>query len=73
MELKVTQIGNSLGVVLPKELLSQLHVGKGDKIFVANSPDGIVLSSFDPELSEQMNRADGIIRRYRNTLNELAK
>ncbi len=73
MELQVKQIGNSLGVILPKELLVQLHVGKGDKLFVVNSPDGVVLSSLDPAVSEQMERADSIVRRYRNTLNELAK
>lgn len=73
MELKITQIGNSLGIVLPKELLSQLHVEKGDRLFATSSPDGFVISAYDPEVAKQMEKADAIIRRYRNTLNELAK
>jgi len=54
MKLKVAQIGNSCGVVLPKELLSKLNVEKGDDLFVVESPIGITLSPLDPEVEEQI-------------------
>ena len=55
--LKVTAIGNSLGVILPKELVAQLRVQKGDHLHVLVTPRGIELSPFDPALDEQLERA----------------
>lgn len=71
--LKLTQIGNSVGVVLPKELLARLHVGKGDTIYATESPDGIRITPFDPEFEKQMDAARQIMKSRRNVLRELAK
>lgn len=71
--LKVRRIGNSLGVVLPKEVLAKLNVGEGDTLSVSDTPDGVALSPYDDELNRQLEIARDIMRRYRNTLRELAK
>ncbi len=71
--LKLTQIGNSLGVILPKELLAKLKVGKGDEIFVTESPSGITLSSYDPSFEEQLELGREFMRDYRDTFKALAK
>ncbi|MDP1527181.1 MAG: AbrB/MazE/SpoVT family DNA-binding domain-containing protein [Rhodocyclaceae bacterium] len=71
--LKLTQIGNSVGVVLPKEALAALQVGKGDAVFLTESPDGYRITAYDPEFATQMSAAEGIMKRRRNVLRELAK
>lgn len=71
--LKLTQIGNSVGVVLPKELLSLLHVEKGDTLYVTESPEGVRLTPFDPEFEQQMDAARKIMKARRDVLHELAK
>ncbi|MBB5518105.1 AbrB/MazE/SpoVT family DNA-binding domain-containing protein [Amphiplicatus metriothermophilus] len=70
---KIRQIGNSLGVVLSKELLVKLRVGKGDDLFVVETPDGVELRPYDPELKRQLDAGRSIAKRYRNALRELAK
>ena len=52
--LKLTQIGNSVGVILPKELLAKLGVGKGDTLYAIDMPDGVRLTTADPEFEQQM-------------------
>jgi putative addiction module antidote len=71
--LKITQIGNSLGVVLPKEMLARLNVTKGDELFMSRTPHGVVLTTTDPEFEHQMTLAREIMRDYRDALAELAK
>ena len=71
--LKITQIGNSVGVVLPKEALAQLKIGKGDTVFLTQMPDGFRLTAYDPEFEEQMTAGRAIMKRRRNVLRELAK
>lgn len=71
--LKLTQIGNSVGVVLPKELLGLLHVEKGDTLYVTESPEGVRLTPFDPEFEQQMEAARKIMKSRRDVLHELAK
>jgi putative addiction module antidote len=73
MKLKITTIGNSAGVVLPKELLSRLRVGKGDSLYATELPDGVKLTPFDPELAGQMEVAERVMREDRNVLRKLAK
>lgn len=73
MELKITQIGNSLGVILPKELLAKLKVDKGDSLHVLDTKDGVELTPFDPEFAEQMNHAQAIMREDRDVLRKLAE
>jgi putative addiction module antidote len=71
--LKVRRIGNSLGVVLPKEVLAKLSVGEGDILGVSDTPDGVALSPYDDELNRQMEAGRRGMKRYRNALRELAK
>jgi putative addiction module antidote len=71
--LKLTQIGNSVGVILPKELLVKLGVGKGDTIYAIDQPDGVRLTTADPDFEAQLAVAQKLMKRWRNVLRELAK
>ncbi|HYD87885.1 MAG TPA: AbrB/MazE/SpoVT family DNA-binding domain-containing protein [Vitreimonas sp.] len=71
--LKVRKIGNSLGVVLPKDVLAKLRVGEGDELTVSDTPNGVALQPHDAELQEQIEAARRAMKRYRNALRELAK
>jgi putative addiction module antidote len=71
--LKLIQIGNSVGVILPKELLAKLGVGKGDTLYAIDQPDGVKLTVADPEFDAQMELARKLMKRWRNVLRELAK
>ncbi len=72
-ELKLRAIGNSVGVVLPKEILGRLHVQEGDTLHVVETKDGIILTVLDPDIAEQMQVGREVMRRYRNTLRALAQ
>ena len=73
-ELKVRKFGNSLGVVLPKEVINRLRTKEGEPLFLIEAPDGSYqLSPYDPAFEEKMAKAEDIIDRYRNTLHVLAK
>jgi putative addiction module antidote len=71
--LKLTQIGNSVGLILPKELLAKLGVGKGDTVYAIETENGIRLTTADPEFESQMEVAREIMKRRRAVLRELAK
>ncbi len=71
--LKLTQIGNSIGVILPKEVLARLKVEKGDTLYLTDSADGLRLTPNDPEFETQMKAAREIMRRRRQVLHELSK
>jgi putative addiction module antidote len=71
--LKLTQIGNSVGVILPKELLAKLGVGKGDTLYAIDQPDGVKLTVADPEFDAQLQVAREVMKRRYNVLRELAK
>ncbi len=73
IKLKVTKIGNSLGVVLPKEALARLKVDQGDSVFLTEAPDGYRISLYDAELGVQLAEARNVMRKRRNALRELAK
>jgi len=74
VELKVRKFGNSLGVVLPKEVINHLHVADGEPLFLIEGADGgYHLTPYDPGFEKKMAKADDIINRYRNTLHALAK
>jgi putative addiction module antidote len=73
MKIKITTIGNSAGVILPKELLARLRLEKGDALHVTELPDGIKLSPFDPTLAAQMEVAEGIMHKRRTLLRKLAE
>ena len=71
--LKLTRIGNSVGVILPKETLARLKVDVGDVLFLTESPDGYRLTPYDPQFERQIKVARGVMRRRRAALRELAK
>jgi putative addiction module antidote len=73
MKLKITTIGNSAGVILPKELLARLRVDKGDALHAIELADGIKLTPFDPELAAQMEVAEKVMRERRVLLKKLAE
>ena len=72
MKLKITTVGNSAGIVLPKELLARLRVEKGDVLYATDLPDGIKLSPFDPEFAAKMEVAERVMRKRRTLLRKLA-
>ncbi len=71
--LKLTQIGNSVGLILPKDVLARLKLEKGDTVFVTETPDGVAVRPYDPAFEEQMEAARSIMKRRRAVLHELAK
>lgn len=71
--LKLTQIGNSVGVILPKEVLANLKLAKGESIFLTETPDGYAVTPHDPAFEQQMIAAQKIMKKRRNALHELAK
>ena len=71
--LKLTQIGNSVGVILPREMLAKLGVAKGDTIYAIDQPDGVRLTVADPEFAAQMEVARRVMKERRAVLRELAK
>jgi len=71
--LKLTQIGNSFGVILPKEVLARLKVEKGDTLFLTDAATGVTLSPYDPELEEQLKLGREFMHEYRDTFHQLAK
>ena len=74
LDVKVRKVGNSLGVVLPKEVLSRLNVQDGDKVFLTEAPDGSYrITPYDPEFEKQIKIGKTFMARYRNTLRALAK
>lgn len=73
MKLKLIAVGNSTGVILPKELLEKLRVEKGDELHVLETPDGISIAPFDAEFARQMDVAEGVMRKRRNVLRKLAE
>ena len=74
VKLKVRKFGNSLGVVLPKEVINRLHTSDGQPLYLIEAPDrSYQLTPYDPAFANKMSKADDIIDRYRNTLHVLSK
>jgi putative addiction module antidote len=73
MELKITKIGNSMGVILPRDFLTRLKLDKGDSIFVTESPEGFRVTPYDPAFAEQMQTARALMKKRRNVTNALSK
>ena len=63
--LKVTQIGNSMGVILPKEVLARLKLEKGDLLYMTDAANGVTLTPYDPELDEQVKAGREFMREFR--------
>ncbi len=71
--LKLVQIGNSVGVVLPKEVLGRLRIEKGDSVFLTEAVNGAFITPYDPALDEEMRAGREFMKEYRNTFHALAK
>jgi len=71
--LKLTTVGNSTGVVLPKEVLQHLRVQKGDTLYVLETPHGIQLTPYSPEFGHQVETAEQVMREDRDVLKKLAE
>jgi putative addiction module antidote len=71
--LKLTQIGNSMGVILPREMLAKLGLTKGDTLYAVDQPDGVRLTVADPDFAAQMDVARRVMKERRAVLRELAK
>jgi putative addiction module antidote len=72
-KLKIIQIGNSLGVTLPKEALAAMNVDKGDTITLTDAPDGFRVTPYDEEKAKQLETMRAVMKKRRNALRELAK
>ena len=70
---KIITIGNSVGVILPKEILNRLHVEKGDTLYVSETADGIQLTPYDQNFAEEMDAARRVMRKHRDVLRKLAE
>ncbi|GLR63292.1 transcriptional regulator [Marinospirillum insulare] len=73
LKVKVTNVGNSMGILLPKEALGKMKANKGDFLYLVESPEGYTLTPYQQDFEEQVSAAENIMARYRNTLRELAK
>jgi len=73
LKVKVTSIGNSMGIVLPKEALHHLKAGKGDVLYLLESPEGLTLTPYQQDFEQQMQAADTVMKKYRNALHALGK
>lgn len=71
--LTIRKIGNSEGVILPKEILAKLHVREGDQVFISDIPGGIAIQAYDSEMASDMALAEEIMRENRNALRKLAE
>jgi putative addiction module antidote len=71
--LKIITVGNSVGIVLPKDILQRLRVDKGDTLYAVETPGGIELMPYDPEFAAQMESAEKVMREDRDVLRRLAE
>jgi putative addiction module antidote len=70
---KVTTVGNSVGIVLPREILNVLHVEKGDTLYLTESPDGIRISPYDAGFAKKIEAFEQVMRENRDVLRKLAE
>jgi putative addiction module antidote len=70
---KITAIGNSLGIVLPKDVMAKLHVEKGDSLYLVDTPGGIQLTPYDQDFAQEMEAARRVMRKHRDVLRRLAE
>jgi putative addiction module antidote len=70
---KITTIGSSVGIVLPKEILGRLHVKKGDTVYLSESPDGIRITPYDVTFAEKVDVLEQVMRENRDVLRKLAQ
>jgi putative addiction module antidote len=70
---KITTIGNSVGIVLPKEVLAKLKVEKGDTLYITESPEGVRLSPYSVAFAQKLNAFEQVMRENRDVLKKLAE
>lgn len=70
---KITTIGNSVGIILPKEVLLKLKVMKGDSLYLSDTPEGIQLTPYDQSFAEEMDAAKRVMKKNRDVLRRLAE
>jgi putative addiction module antidote len=70
---KITTVGNSVGIVLPRETLEKLHVEKGDSLYITETPSGVTLTPYSEELAAQLEAGKRVMRKYRDALRKLAE
>lgn len=70
---KITTVGSSVGIVLPKEILSRLRVEKGDSLYITETPDGVQLTPYDEKFAQVLKAADKVMRENRDVLRKLAE
>lgn len=73
VSLKLTKLGESVGIILPKDVLERVKLGEGDTVFLTESPEGLRITSYAPQFEEDMRIARTVMRKRRNLLRELAK
>jgi putative addiction module antidote len=73
LKVKITAIGNSMGIVLPKEALTKLRADKGDVLYLVDTPEGLMLTPYQQDFSTQLDAAEKVMKKYRSALHELAK
>ena len=73
MELKLRKVGNSVAMIVPKQVRPKMSVKEGDAVYLTETPDGYRISPYDPEFSRQMELARKIQAKHRDALHELAK
>lgn len=73
LKVKVTTVGDSVGVILPDEVVARLKIGDGDTVVLTETPSGFEITPYDTEFEEVMDVARKVMRKYRNALRELAR
>ena len=73
LKVKIISIGNSMGIVLPKEAVTMLKASKGDVLYLVHGPEGLTLTPYRKDFNVQIEAAEKVIKKYRNALHELAK
>ena len=73
LKVKVTAVGNSMGILLPKEALNKMKVGKGDTLYLVENAEGFTITPYEQDFEVQMEVAEKVLKRYRNAFHELAK
>ena len=73
MKLKLRSVGTSTGLVLPKEMLTRMKVHKDDELFAVETPDGYLLTPYDPDVEMQLEKGRKLMKKHRETFRALAK
>ena len=73
LKVKITQVGNSMGILLPKEALNKMNTTKGDTLYLVEGPEGYTMTPYSQDFEEQITAADKVMKNYRNALKKLGK